>query len=128
MFRTSCQESVVHIRFPSINVGQVPHRARLSRGLLGGHIAGGAQHLPGSGEIRVALGQFGQAEVGDSRISVPVEQDIPWLLIAVDDSFFMRVLHCLAMVLISWAASRAGRGPFAIRAERLCPSTNPIEK
>ena len=55
-------------------------------GLLGGHVAGGADQLAGVGERAVGLRQpLGEAEVGDIRIAMFIREDVRGFEVAVQD-------------------------------------------
>ena len=58
----------------------------LALGLLGRHVAGRADDGPRLGHRRVALDALGQAEVGDVRLAVGVQEDVARLEVAVQDA------------------------------------------
>ena len=62
-----------------------------ARGLLRGNIAWRADNRAAQGESRVVQA-FGEAEVRDVRLAIPVEQDIPRLEVAVEDASLMGVM------------------------------------
>ena len=112
-----------------IHVGRRTDLAPLAPGLLRRHVAGRPHDLARAGQPAVALHLLGQAEVGDARVAVLVEQDVGRLQVAVDDAVLVGILDRLGDASRSVpAASRDGSGPSASRWDRLCPSTKPIEK
>ena len=112
-----------------IHVGRRADLAPLAAGLLRRHVAGRPHDLARAGQPAVALHLLGQAEVGDPRVAVLVEQDVGRLQVAVNHAALVGILDGLGDAWrISAAASRGGSGPSARRWERLCPSTKPIEK
>ena len=60
--------------------------------LLRGHVAGRADDCAGVREIAVAFDALGQAEVGDVRRAVGVEQDVAGLEVAVQDAALVGVV------------------------------------
>ena len=50
-------------------------------------------HLAGDGQAAGVALAFGQAEVGDPRMAVGVEQDVRRFQIAMDDSFAVGIMH-----------------------------------
>jgi hypothetical protein len=55
-------------------------------GLLGRQVGGGAHDLAGAGQARPAVEELGQAEVGDERLAVLVQQHVGGLAVAVQDA------------------------------------------
>src|SRR5262249_14304228 len=54
--------------------------------LLGRHVGRGAEDRPRLGELDVGLDLLGQAEVGDVRVPLVVDQDVGRLEVAVQDA------------------------------------------
>ena len=76
-----------------VDVGGGANLVDLPPGLLGGHVAGRADHLAGEG---VAVGDFeplGQPEVGDLGDPGAVEQDVGRLEVAMHDAGLVRRVH-----------------------------------
>jgi hypothetical protein len=64
--------------------------AALAAGLLGRHVAGCADDGPGGGQAGVLVGALGQAEVGDARLALGVDQDVGRLEVAVQHAAAVR--------------------------------------
>ncbi len=78
-------EHLVEDRSQRIDVGRRADLAGQSLRLLGGHVAGRPHDLAADGVAILDLQPLGQAEVGDLRRAVGVEQDVGRLQVAVDD-------------------------------------------
>ena len=78
-------EHLVEDRSQRVDVGRRADLAGQPLRLLGGHVAGRPHHLAADGLAVLDLQPLGQAEVGDLRRAVGVEQDVGRLQVAVDD-------------------------------------------
>ena len=81
--RRPAGEGLVEDRPEGVDVGRRADRVAL--GLLGGHVAGCPHHLAADGRPVRDLEPLRQAEVGDLRRAVGVEEDVGRLQVAVDD-------------------------------------------
>ena len=90
--RRTTGEQLVQDRSQAIDVGG--RRQILVAGdLFGRHVAGRAHDRPRLRQPAVGLDPLGQAEVGDVRTALAVEQDVRWLQVAVEDPPLMGVVH-----------------------------------
>src|SRR5207249_3485577 len=64
----------------------------LALGLLGRHVAGGADDGTALRLASAALHALGQAEVGDMRLTLAVEEDVAGLEVAVEDAALVGVV------------------------------------
>ncbi len=69
---------------------------RLAPNLLGGHVGGGAGDLTGPEPLQVLAD--GQAEIGDVRLTLSVDQDVRGFQVAVDQSGPVGVMRRLGDV------------------------------
>ena len=76
-------EQVVERRPEGEDVAAAVHEVRVHR-LLVGHVVRRADALVDGGQLRVVVEPLGQAEVGELRDAVRVEQDVVRLHVAVD--------------------------------------------
>ncbi|MCO5168447.1 MAG: hypothetical protein M9894_19070 [Planctomycetes bacterium] len=90
--RRAAGEALVEDRPEAVDVGARVERLVVAHGLLGRHVAGGAQRGAGGGQALVAPG-LGDAEVRDPRHAVRVEEDVRRLEVAVEDPAPVRVLE-----------------------------------
>ena len=74
--RRPAREQLVQDGAERIDVHRRPDRARFAKGLLGCHVAGGAQTCPGGRELVPFFGGLRQAEVADLERIVPREEDV----------------------------------------------------
>ena len=79
----------------AVDVAGCRHRPASARGLLGSHVRRGAKDGARLGQLAVSLDLAGQAEVGDVRPALVVDQDIGWLEVAVKDAPQMGVVDGL---------------------------------
>ena len=100
-----------------INIAtQVGHA--IPAGLLGAHVAQGADHVAGDGE-RIAAADVREPEVGDVDRAVRIEQQIGRLNIAVNDAELVRMLRASA-------ACKPQRPPCVKLARRIRPAAGSI--
>ena len=76
----------------AVDVGRRAELAPGAGGLLGGHVAGRAQDRAADRQRAVLTGPLGQAEVGDVRASLAVEQDVRGLQVAVQEAALVGVV------------------------------------
>ena len=89
----------------AVHVGRGPDRLAVARGLLRGHVAGRAQDRPGGGQRAVLGGPPRQAEIGDLRLAVAVDQDVRGLEVAMEEPLAVCVVECA-----SQGGNQPGRG------------------
>ena len=92
--RLAGQQRVEH-GAQAVDVGRRGDRAAAARGLLGRHVGGRAQDGARLGQLDVLDQALGQAEVGDVRAALRVDQDVRRLEIAVEDPAHVGVGHGL---------------------------------
>ena len=85
-------QQFVHHRSEPIHVRRRRELAGLARGLFGGDVARGAEHGDRACDRAFPLDQFGQAEIGEMRLAVAVDQYIVGLDVPVQDAALMRVV------------------------------------
>ncbi len=86
--RKPASQEAVEDDAEGIDVGRGPSRPAL--GLLGREVRGGAHDRPGLGQRGLA-GRACDAEVGELRAALRVEEDVRGLQVAVDDAALVRV-------------------------------------
>ena len=65
---------------------------RMSRRLLGRHIAGGTEHRAAQRQFAVAFNAPREPEIRDRRLAARIEEDITRLQIAMENAALMRVV------------------------------------
>ena len=70
----------------SVDIRTGRDRRGLARGLLGRHVGRSAQHAAGEGHALLPLDSLGQAEVGDVRVALVIQEDIGRLQVAMEDA------------------------------------------
>ena len=76
----------------AIDVAVTAYLAVPGRRLLRRHEVGRAEHLATQRQTGLALQALGQAEIGDARLVVGVDEHIRWFEVAVQDALLMRVV------------------------------------
>ena len=118
-------DEVIEDRAEAVDVGGGGDVADFSGGLLRGHVRGRAEQRAGerAGRDRLGVEALGDAEVGDVRDAVDVEEDVRGFEVAMEDAATVAVMDGAAQVAMSRAAAMGAR--YSSRcAERSPPSTN----
>ena len=76
----------------SVDIRKGGDRRGLARRLLGRHVRRSAQHAAGDGHALFPLDPLGQAEVGDVRVALVIQEDIRRFQIAVKDAALVGVV------------------------------------
>ena len=79
----------------AVDVGRRRDRAATAQRLLRGHVGGRPHDRAGLGQLDALLEPLGQAEVGDVRLALLVQQDVRRLEVAVQDAPLVGVLDGL---------------------------------
>ena len=90
--RRPAGQQLVEQRPQAVDVAGRPQLLGLAGGLLGRHVAGRAEDGPGARLGRNRRSVLGQAEVGDVRLVVRLEQDVGGLEVAVQDAVAVGVV------------------------------------
>ena len=88
-------ETFVENRAQRIHVAARAHLGVFAPRLLRRHVVGRAEHRACKGQFRVGVQQLGQAEVGDVRFVLCVEEDVRGLEIAVQHTVLVRKVNRL---------------------------------
>ena len=118
----------VQCRPQGINIGRRPNLASLPTRLLRRHVTRRPHDLTRAGQTAIAFQRLRQAEVGDPRIAVLIEQDVRRLQVTMNHPALVSVFDGLADTADQLGRLSDRQRPRARRCERLCPSTNPMEK
>jgi len=95
MERRLARQEVVQDRTEAINVSSRRYELGLSGGLLRSHVTGSAHDRSGLSKPWRALNRSREPEVADVRPACGIQQDVPRLQVAVQDSVLMSVMHRL---------------------------------
>ena len=85
----------VEDRSQPVDVGRGRQCAAFARSLLGRHVGGRADDRPRVRQLAVPLDSLGQAEVGDMRLTIGIDQDIRRLQVAMEDASLVSVVDRL---------------------------------
>ena len=114
----------VEDRPQAVDVGRRGDRSAMPRRLLGAHVCRRSQDHAGSRHLEVGLDPLGQAEVGDVRMPLVIDQDVGRLQVAMQDAPHMGMVHSLGRL-----GQKRCRGPgIVLEGRELLGEVSPLDE